>query len=89
VTTERSWPHRFRVTVRTHGGTTIPNEAVSWRSVEKAVALAVAAHLRRHPEENPSTRVGDIQVEDLGPVGRDEQGAMVLKGGDLIDRMEF
>lgn len=86
---ERSWPHRYRVTVRTHGGKNIPYEAVSWRSAEKAVALAVAAHLRRHPEENTRNRVEDVEVEDLGPVGRDQQGAMALQGADLVDRMEF
>lgn len=86
---ERSWSHRYRVTVRTHGGKAIAYQAVTWRSSEKAVALAVSAHLRRYPEENARNLLGDVEVEDLGPVRRDEQGAMALQGADLVDRMEF
>ncbi|MGH2358838.1 MAG: hypothetical protein ACRDGJ_12675 [Candidatus Limnocylindria bacterium] len=53
---------------------------------EKAIAMAVGAHLRRHPE---GEEIYDIAVEDLGPVARDAQGAMALERSDLTDRAEF
>lgn len=89
MTSERSWPHRFLVTLHTHGGGTLRYRTVSWRSAEKAIALAVFAHLRRHPEANSGEAILDVEVEDLGPVGRNQGGRMVLEAADLIDRMEF
>lgn len=86
--TERSWPHRFRVTIHTNGGSAVVYPVVSWGSQEKAVALAVRAHQRRHGDQ-PATRLRELNVEDLGPVGRDAQGAMALEGADIVDRMEF
>ena len=50
---------------------------------ENAIAVAVAAHLRRHPEVDG---IYDVEVEDLGPVARAAQGAMALERGDLTDR---
>ena len=87
MTPERSWPHRFRVTIRTHAGGSLPYSVVTWLSSEKAVALAVAAHVRRNPGD--SAGVHDVEVEDLGPVERDVQGKMALDRADLIDRAEF
>jgi virulence-associated protein VagC len=89
MTSERSWPHRFRVTIHTNGGTAIVYPVVSWRSQDQAVALAVTAHQRRHPDDQPAMRAREVNVDDLGPVGRDAQGAMALEGADIIDRMEF
>lgn len=85
---ERSWPHRFRVTIRTHAGGSVPYSVVTWLSQEKAVALAVAAHLRRNPGGH-AAGVHDVDVADLGPVGRNAEGAMALDRADLIDRAEF
>jgi hypothetical protein len=89
VTPARSWPHRFRVTIHTNGGAALTYPVVSWLSPEKAVAMAVTGHLRRHPVEQPAARVRDVEVADLGPVGRDAQGVMALDGADIVDRMEF
>jgi hypothetical protein len=49
----------------------------------------VFTHLRRHPEANSGEAILDVEVEDLGPVGRNQEGRMVLEAADLIDRMEF
>lgn len=86
---ERSWPTRFRVTVRTNSGQAIPYMVVTWLSQEKAVAIAVTAHVTRHgPTPGPmSTR--DVEIAELGPVGRTHDGKMMLERGDLTDRMEF
>jgi len=89
VTAERPWPHRFRVTIHTNGGLSVSYPVVTSLSREKAVALATAAHSRRHSQEEPSARVRDVEVADLGPVARDERGVMVLEGSDIVDRMEF
>jgi hypothetical protein len=75
------------VTIRTHAGRSVPYSTVTWLSPEKAVALAVAAHLRRNPGD--SAGVHDVEVADLGPVGRDVEGKMALDRADLIDRAEF
>ncbi len=84
--TQRSWPHRFKVVVRTAPDTAVPYSVVTWLAEEKAIALAVTAHLRRHHEPNG---IHDVEVEDLGPVGRDAQGEMMLERNDLVDRAEF
>jgi hypothetical protein len=74
------------VTVQTGTGGSVPYPVVTWLAREKAIAMAVAAHLRRHPEGD---EIYDVEVEDLGPVARDAQGAMVLERSDLTDRSEF
>lgn len=72
--------------VHTRAGGSSRYGVVTWLSQEKAIALAVAAHLRRHPE---GEAIYDVEVEDLGPVARDSQGAMLLELSDLTDRAEF
>lgn len=86
MTTQRSWPQRFRVIVHTGPDASVPYSAVTWLGKEKAIALAVAAHLRRHPGADA---VYDVAVEDVGPVGRDTHGGMRLERDDLTDRSEF
>lgn len=83
---QRSWPHRFRVTVHTRQGATFPYSVVTWLSQEKAVAMAVGAHQRRHADGH---EIYDITVDDLGPADRDARGAMAIARGDLTDRFEF
>ncbi len=39
--TQRSWPHRFKVVVRTAPDTAVPYSVVTWLAEEKAIALAV------------------------------------------------
>ena len=86
---ERSWPSRFRVTVRTNSGRAIPYAVVTWLSWEKAIAIAVTAHAgRHHPSPGPMS-IRDVEVAELGPVGRTREGKMMLERGDVTDRMEF
>jgi hypothetical protein len=33
--------------------------------------------------------IRDVEVSELGPVGRTSEGRMMLEQGDLTDRMEF
>ncbi|MGH3117439.1 MAG: hypothetical protein ACRDQ2_10075 [Gaiellales bacterium] len=74
------------MTVHTRVGGSARYAVVTWLTEEKAIAMAVAAHLRRHPDGEETY---DVEVEDLGPVDRDAQGAMVLERSDLTDRAEF
>ncbi len=83
---QRSWPKRFRVTVHTRAGGSASYSVVTWLGQGKAIAMAVAAHLRRHPE---SEEIYDVAIEDLGQVARDAQGAMAFERRDLTDRAEF
>jgi hypothetical protein len=85
----RNWPHRYRVAIRNHGDNTITYQAVTLRTAEKAIALAVSIHERRNAQDSVSNRISDVEVEDLGPVSLDEKGKAVLEGADLVDRMEF
>jgi hypothetical protein len=80
-----TWPNRYRVTVRTARGIERIYHAVTSGTGEKAVELAVAAHHRRHPDDAAE----GVDVEDLGPVGQDQRGVLVLEGRDLVDRREF
>ena len=83
---QRSWPQRFRVVIHTRGGGEQTRDVVTWRGPEKAIALAVAAHLRRSPQRDD---IDDVEIEDLGPVERDPQGTMVIEPRALVDRAEF
>jgi hypothetical protein len=89
MTDASNLPRRYRVTVRTPRGKEIAYQVVTWRSADTAIELAVAAHQRRQPEGGADSGVGDITVEDLGPVGQDQRGVLVLEGRDLVDRREF
>jgi len=33
--------------------------------------------------------IRDVEVAELGPVGRTREGKMMLERGDVTDRMEF
>ena len=88
MTSER-WPRRYRVTIVTNAGETISYPTVTFLSPEKAVAIAVAAHLRRYSEDSTGTRLRDVEIEDLGRLDRDAAGVFALNGTDLMDRMEF
>jgi len=77
------------VTVHTNAGEAVNYRVVTWLSREKAVAIAVAAHLRRYSDDQPSTRARDVEVTDLGPAGRAADGTVAVDRDELIDRMEF
>lgn len=62
---------------------------VTWLYAEKAIAIAVNAHVTRHHPGTGPMAIHDIEVEKLGPVGRTDEGKMVLDRGDLTDQMEF
>lgn len=83
---QRSWPQRFRVVIHIGPDASIPYSVVTWLAEEKAIALAVAAHTRRYRE---TYVIDDVEVQDLGPAGRDEQGEIILDPKDLTDRREF
>jgi hypothetical protein len=89
VSDERNWPSRFRVTVRTNSGQAISYVAVTWLSREKAIAIAVTAHVMRHGPGPGPMSIRDVEVAELGPVGRTSEGKMMLEHGYLTDRMEF
>jgi hypothetical protein len=86
---ERNWPHRFRVSIQTNGGSVASYSAVTWLSREKAIAIAVMAHIGRHGLGHGPMAIRDVEVEEAGPVSRGPDGAMILERTDLTDRMEF
>jgi hypothetical protein len=66
---ERSWPHRFRVGIHTNSGTSLEYPVVTWLSREKAIAIAVTAHIDRYSPGTGPMGVHDVDVTDLGPGG--------------------
>ncbi len=86
---ERGWPERFRVNIHTNSESSIGYTVVTWLSPEKAIAIAVAAHVARHQPESGPMGIHDVEVTDLGPVDRSADGAMLMDQSDLSDRMEF
>ncbi len=86
---ERNWPSRFRVAVSTNSGQVIAYPVVTWLSREKAIAIAVAAHTTRHGPGPGPMSIRDLEVTELGAVGRSPEGKMMLDRRDLTDRMEF
>lgn len=83
----RPWPERFEVTVHTNGGAAIPYRVMTWRYEEKAVALAVSAHLQ-HDQGDVLSRISDVEIRDLGPAESDSAGLPSIQGW-LTDRMEW
>jgi hypothetical protein len=86
---ERSWPQRFQVSVQTHSGVTRSYSVVTWRSREKAVAIAVMAHVRRHEAGHGPMGIQDVEVVETGPAERRPDGTVSLERTDLTDRTEF
>jgi hypothetical protein len=77
------------VTLHTNSGNSVHYGVTTWLSTEKAIAMAVEAHVDRyHPGTGPMG-VNDVDVADLGPVRRTDDGKMVIDKSDLIGRMEF
>jgi hypothetical protein len=78
VTERRRWPQRFKVTLHTNSGNSVHYGVATWLSAEKAVAMAVESHVDRyHPGTGPMG-VNDVEVADLGPVRRADDGKMVI-----------
>lgn len=80
---QRPWPVRYRVTLWSAPHESVGYDVVTWLYDEKAVALAVAAHLR-----TTGRTPADVTVEALGDAPADAKG-LVAVGSDLHDRMEF
>ena len=89
VDTQRSWPHRFNVTIHTRAGRAVTYPVVSWLYEEKATAIAVAAHQRTYPDSQSADAIAATTVTDLGPVSRNDDGTTALNSTDLHDRYEF
>jgi hypothetical protein len=62
---------------------------ITWLSAEKAVAMALGAHVDRYRPGTGPMGVYDAEVTDLGPARRSTDGKMEIDGSDLIDRLEF
>lgn len=84
--TQLPWPERYEVALTSATGTgpDVSYAVLTWLHGEKAIAMAVAEHLRQYPE----SRIYDVVVKSLGLAERDEAGLVSLKG-ELHDRYEF
>lgn len=84
----RAWPQRYEVRVHTRAGPIRAYPVVTWLGEEKAIALAVAAHVGFFAE-GLSREIADVEIDDQGQVGRTDNGTPALEGADLVDRLEF
>src|ERR1035438_701822 len=75
---ERSWPRRFRITIQANGGAVPTYSAVTCLSREKAIAIAVMAHISRHGSGHGPMAIRDVGVVEAGPVGRAQIGRAPL-----------
>lgn len=78
------WPVRYEVTLRSLEGGERKVQVLTWLGQEKAIAMAVADHVRT-PE---ASQIYDVSVRELGPAPKAAIGVVEI-GRDLHDRMEF
>lgn len=76
---------RFVVTFATFDGKGTTYSVVVWNGRDKAVALATATHVLRHPKDN----LFDVSVEEMGPPDLNPDGTPVSQGDELVDRREW
>lgn len=82
-----AWPQRYAVRLLIGDDHRTSEQLVTtWLGREKAVALAVAMHVRRH---GGHVGVHDVAVEVLGPAPERADGSAEATPGDLIDHLEF
>ena len=82
-----AWPQRFAVRLLVGDDRRTSEHVVStWLGRDKAIALAVAMHVRRN---GGHVGVHDVEVEELGPSPGADDGRPEPTPGDLIDHLEF
>lgn len=82
-----AWPQRYAVRLLIGDDLRTSEHVVSTRlGRDKAIALAVAMHVRRH---GGHVGVHDVRVEDLGPAPQGDDGLPEATPGDLIDHLEI
>ena len=78
-------PERFIVTFHTFDGKRTSYSVVVWNGRDKAVALATATYVIRHPKDD----LFNVSVEEMGPPDQDPDGTPDLQGDELVDRFEW
>lgn len=86
MTTAKHWPERFRVVLLNALGGPHGYSVVTWLDEKKAIALAVATHVHRHPDEGA---IFDVEVVHKGRVDLRSDGGLKLERTDLTDQNEW
>ena len=82
-----AWPQRYAVRLLIDDDRQTSEHLVTtWLGRDKAIALAVAMHVRRL---GGHVAIHDVAVEDLGPSPEGTDGGPEASPGDLIDHVEF
>lgn len=85
--TRAAWPQRYEVRLQIGDDRHESEHPVTtWLGREKAVALAVAMHVRRH---GGHVGVHDVEGRELRPAPAGEGGRPQPKPGDLVDHVEL
>lgn len=86
-TEKAAWPQRYVVRLLVDDDRRTTEHVVcTWLGREKAVALAVAMHVRRN---GGHVGIHDVRIEELGPAPEAPDGRPEATPGDLIDHLEF
>jgi hypothetical protein len=86
-TEKAAWPQRYAIRLLVGDDRRTSEQLVStWLGRDKAIALAVAMHVRRH---GGHIGVHDVEVEQLGPARDDGEGRPEATPGDLVDHTEL
>lgn len=84
---KQAWPQRFVVRLLIGDDRRTSEQIVTTHlGRDKAIALAVAMHVRRH---GGHVGVHDVACEELGPSPEGPDGRPEATPGDLIDHLEF
>lgn len=82
-----AWPERYAVRLLIGDDRRTSEHLVTtWLGRDKAIALAVAMHVRRH---GGHVGVHDVATEHLGPAPEGPDGRPEALPGDLVDHVEF
>ena len=82
-----AWPQRYAVRLQIGDDRRTSEHLVTtYLGRDKAIALAVAMHVRRH---GGHVGVHDVAIDEVGPAPQAPDGRPEAKPGDLIDHLEF
>lgn len=86
MTQKASRPQRFKIVLRNVSGGPFNYSVVTWLGERKAIALAVATHIRHKPDRGD---IYDVEVDSSGPIELNPQGIAKLDRSDVSDRNEW
>jgi hypothetical protein len=85
---QRSWPFRYKITIKTNNNSFFIYNVTTWFYEEKAIALAVAEHNKKYGNII-ETNIQNLSIEKIGELDKTTNGLADIPEGDIADRTEF